>query len=135
MILHVDFFNTADGVNCNETTTLVIEIPPITSAEGIGQPGPKGDKGDPGESGPKGEPGVKGDPGETGQPGAPGEKGNKGEQGPKGDPGAKGEDGETAFQAALKGGFSGTETDFYTSLSSIGILNQKLETRLNGGTI
>lgn len=40
--------------------------------------------------------------------------------------------GTTAYQAALEGGFSGTETDFNTSLASIGQINEVLD-YINGG--
>ncbi len=99
-----------------------------------GPKGDKGDKGDRGDTGPRGEqgpagdPGAKGDPGEAGAPGsdgAPGAKGDKGDKGEQGDPGPAGEagadgrDGQSAYEAALAGGYPGTEADFYADLAAI----------------
>ena len=54
--------------------------------------------------------------------GAKGEQGPKGEQGSQGAPGPKGEkgdDGKTAYQSAVSGGYSGTESQFNTDLADV----------------
>ena len=63
-----------------------------------------------GEQGPKGEQGI---------PGDKGDKGDKGAQGPKGPQGEKGNDGKTAYQSAVSGGYSGTESQFNTDLADV----------------
>lgn len=84
-----------------------------------GDPGPKGDKGDkgdpgtPGTNGTDGLPGAKGDKGDKGDPGAPGAAGTNGADGA---PGAAGDNGKSAFQYAVEGGYTGTETEFTTAI-------------------
>ena len=46
----------------------------------------------------------------TGRPGPPG---------PAGPPGQTGADGQSAYEAALQGGFTGTQSEFYAALASI----------------
>ena len=101
-------------------------------------PGPAGEKG---EKGDKGEPGKDGLDGQDGAPGQPGEKGDKGDPGAQGLQGAKGEKGDTgaagksAFQSAVDGGYTASESQFYSDLAnigSIGTLNSQLENTLTG---
>ena len=93
--------------------------------------GSKGDKGD------RGDPftysdftaeqlaGLKGEKGDAGSMGPQGPQGVQGVQGPKGDTGAKGEKGDkgdtgqSAYESAVKGGYSGTETEFYADLAAV----------------
>ena len=77
-----------------------------------GEPGPKGDKGDTGAQGPKG------DTGATGATGPQGPKGDKGDTGAAGQTGAAGADGKSAYQYAVDGGYTGTETEFAKKLAS-----------------
>ena len=87
--------------------------------------GDKGDKGDPGEQGPQGETGATGPAGATGATGPQGIQGIQGEQGPvgpegpQGPAGVVGADGKSAYQTAVDGGYSGTETAFNEALASI----------------
>lgn len=86
-----------------------------------GATGPQGPKGDTGDTGPQGIQGPKGDTGATGAQGPKGEKGDTGPQGlqglqglkgDKGDTGATGDPGKSAYQAAVDGGYAGTEAEF-----------------------
>lgn len=77
--------------------------------------GPKGDKGDPGETGPQGPKGDKGDTGPQGPQGPQGEKGDKGATGPQG---PQGENGESAYAAAVRGGYEGSEADFIADIAN-----------------
>lgn len=72
----------------------------------------KGEKGDQGERGEQGVKGEKGDTGEQGMPGEKGDKGDTGEQGTTGEKGDKGEDGKSAYETAVGGGYTGTESEF-----------------------
>ena len=87
--------------------------------------GDKGDKGDTGEQGPQGETGATGPAGATGATGPQGIQGIQGEQGPvgpegpQGPAGVAGADGKSAYQTAVEGGYSGTETAFNAALASI----------------
>ena len=72
-----------------------------------GEKGDQGPKGDPGEQGIQG---PKGNPGEQGIQGPKGNPGEQGIQGPKGDPG------KSAYQVAVDNGYSGSESDWLTSL-------------------
>lgn len=65
---------------------------PVTGGSGTG---PKGDKGDTGNQGPKGD---------------------TGDQGPAGADGANGQDGRSAYDLAVLDGFTGTESEWLTSL-------------------
>lgn len=84
----------------------------------------KGEKGDQGEQGIQGEKGDTGSQGLQGIQGVQGPKGEKGDTGEKGDPGiqgadgAKGESGASAYELAVKNGFSGTETEWLESLKA-----------------
>ena len=91
--------------------------------------GPQGPKGDTGAQGPKGDTGAigpqgeKGEQGPQGPAGPQGEKGIQGEAGatgPQGPQGIQGEAGESAYTAASKGGYTGTETQFNSDLAKIG---------------
>lgn len=84
--------------------------------------------------GPQGEQGQPGIPGPQGQPGNPGPKGAPGEKGDPGPRGLPGADGESAYTAARKGGFTGSQQDFYTYLASIGNINEVLD-ELNGEVV
>ena len=101
----------------------------------VGERGPQGEQGIPG---PQGEPGVQGPQGLQGPQGGPGQAGPAGQtgpqgpqgvqgpqgptgpQGPKGDTGAAGANGKSAYQAAVGGGYAGTETAFNQALATIG---------------
>lgn len=91
--------------------------------------GPKGDPGPQGEPGKDGAQGKKGDPGPQGEPGKDGAPGPQGEPfvysdfteeqlaALKGEPGATGADGKSAYQYAVEGGYTGTETEFSDKLA------------------
>ena len=82
--------------------------------------GPQGPKGDTGQQGPKGEKGDTGPQGLQGPKGEKGDTGPQGETGPKGDTGsagAAGVDGKSAYQYAVDGGYTGTETEFAAKLA------------------
>lgn len=87
--------------------------------------GDKGEKGDPGEQGPQGETGATGPAGATGATGPQGIQGIQGEQGPvgpegpQGPAGVAGADGKSAYQTAVEGGYSGTETAFNSALANV----------------
>lgn len=66
----------------------------------------KPSQGDTGPQGPKGDTGPQGPQGETGP------------QGPNGATGKKGADGKSAYQYAVEGGYTGTETEFAEKLAS-----------------
>lgn len=79
----------------------------------------KGEKGDQGEQGPKGDTGLQGVQGIQGIQGIQGEQGPKGDKGDTGEQGIAGNDGingSSAYEIAVKNGFSGTETEWLTSL-------------------
>ena len=100
-----------------------------------GATGAQGPKGDAGPQGPQGVQGVQGEKGEqgatgaTGPTGPTGPEGPEGPQGPQGETGPQGEQGiqgpqgdagESAYTAASKGGYTGTETQFNSDLAKIG---------------
>lgn len=103
-----------------------------TGAQGpAGETGPQGPKGDTGATGPEGPQGIQGPQGEQGIQGPQGPKGDTGEQGPQGiqgpqgvegpegpqgPAGVAGADGKSAYQTAVEGGYSGTETAFNAAL-------------------
>ncbi len=68
---------------------------------------------------------LTGPQGDTGPTGA---TGNTGPQGPSG------ADGKSAYESAQDGGYTGTEAEFNTSLSSIGNINAVLD-EINGEVI
>ena len=80
-----------------------------------GARGPQGIPGEKGDHGEKGDPGEKGDHGEKGDPG---EKGDIGATGPRGPVGSKGDPGKSAYQAAVEGGYAGTEAEFNAILAT-----------------
>lgn len=83
--------------------------PDVTIIEGPrGIQGPKGDPGEQGQRGVRGETGTRGVQGETGPQGRTGATGGIGIQGPMG---------RTAYQAAVLGGYTGTETNFNETLA------------------
>lgn len=82
-----------------------------------GEQGPQGEKGDQGPAGPTGPTGPTGPQGEQGEQGIQGPTGPQGEQGVQGPQGAAG---ESAYTAASKGGYTGTETQFNSDLAKIG---------------
>ncbi|MBM6977908.1 collagen-like protein [Intestinimonas butyriciproducens] len=101
----------------------------------VGERGPQGEQGlpgpqgEPGAQGPQGIQGPKGDPGQTGPAGQTGPQGPQGvqgpqgptgPQGPKGNTGAAGANGKSAYQAAIGGGYAGTESAFNRALATIG---------------
>ena len=68
---------------------------------------------------PRGMDGSPGSPGATGAPGSPGAAGAPGDTGGRGPAGADGRDGidgKSAYQAAVDGGYTGTEAAFYAAL-------------------
>ena len=87
--------------------------------------GDKGEKGDTGATGPQGETGATGPAGATGATGPQGEQGIQGIQGPQGPQGEQGPagvagaDGKSAYQTAVEGGYSGTETAFNAALADV----------------
>ena len=98
-----------------------------------GDTGAQGPKGDPGETGPQGLQGHQGEKGDTGAQGPQGEQGIQGPEGPKGDTGpagpqgekgdkgdtgATGNPGKSAYQAAVDGGYAGTEAEFNVILAT-----------------
>ena len=86
----------------------------------IGPQGEKGEQGPQGLAGLQGEKGEKGDTGATGPQGPQGIQGEAGATGPQGPQGIQGEAGESAYTAAGKGGYTGTETQFNSDLAKIG---------------
>lgn len=76
--------------------------------------GEQGLKGDTGAAGPQGIQGIQGPQGERGPAGA---DGAAGPQGPKGDTGSTGAAGKSAYQYAVEGGYTGTETEFSAKLA------------------
>lgn len=84
--------------------------------------------------GPKGDQGIQGVPGPTGPQGDKGPKGDKGDTGERGPQGLPGTDGETAYTAARKGGFLGTQEEFYHSLATIGYIDEVLDL-INGEVV
>lgn len=69
-----------------------------------------------GVTGVKGDKGDKGNPGPVGPVGPQGVPGKQGDPGPQGVPGTAGKDGESAYQLAVAGGYTGTQTDWLASL-------------------
>ena len=101
----------------------------VAGKDGVAGPvGPKGDQGPKGETGDRGPQGIqgvagkdgiqgpKGDQGDQGLTGATGPKGDKGEQGIQG---IAGKDGESAYQIAVRNGYSGTEKEWIDSLKAV----------------
>ena len=78
--------------------------------------GPQGEQGIQGPAGPKGDTGAQGPQGEQGIQGIQGPQGVEGPEGPQGPAGVAGADGKSAYQTAVEGGYSGTETDFNAAL-------------------
>ena len=77
-----------------------------------------------GETGPQGPAGPQGPTGPTGPQGPTGPAGPQGPQGPTGATGATGATGpagESAYQAAVAGGYTGSQADFYAALGSLPI--------------
>lgn len=97
-----------------------------------GEKGEKGDKGDTGPMGPAGERGETGSQGIQGIQGVQGIQGEMGPQGPTGPEGPAGRDGQSAYQAAVAGGYSGTESAFNAALGSIGIYATKVTDGVTG---
>lgn len=81
-----------------------------------GPEGPRGIQGPQGEQGIQGPAGPKGDKGDTGAQGPQGEQGVQGPGGPQGPAGVAGANGKSAYQTAVEGGYSGTETAFNAAL-------------------
>ena len=75
--------------------------------------GPQGLKGDTGAIGPQG---PKGDTGAIGPQGLKGDTGLTGAAGPKGDTGLTGAAGKSAYELAVAGGYTGTQTEWIASL-------------------
>lgn len=90
-----------------------------------GAQGPQGIQGIQGEQGPQGIQGEKGEKGDTGAQGPEGPQGPEGiqgpqgEQGPQGIQGTAGTNGKSAYQTAVEGGYTGTETAFNAALGGI----------------
>lgn len=81
-----------------------------------GPEGPQGPQGEQGVQGPKGDTGAQGPQGEQGIQGPQGAIGPEGPQGPAG---VSGQDGKSAYQTAVEGGYSGTETAFVEALANV----------------
>lgn len=81
-----------------------------------GETGPQGPKGDQGEQGPQGIQGPAGPEGPAGEQGPQGPKGDTGSTGPQG---LQGEPGESAYEAAVAGGYAGTEEEFQQDLADL----------------
>ncbi|MDR0206665.1 MAG: hypothetical protein LBI45_05355 [Bacteroidales bacterium] len=69
--------------------------------------------------------GGKGEDGKNGEDGKDGKNGKDGENGKNGENGAQG---KSAYESAITGGYTGSETEFNTSLASIGDINTVLTT-------
>lgn len=81
-----------------------------------GPEGPQGPAGEQGVQGPKGDTGAQGPAGAQGVQGIQGPQGATGPEGPQGPAGVAGKDGKSAYQTAVEGGYSGTETAFNAAL-------------------
>ena len=116
-----------------ETRTIAVQLPQIRNGtwwlydtdsgayidSGLPARGEKGGKGEKGEPGEQGVPGEKGETGEKGEPGAKGDSGEKGEPGEPGKDGIDGRDGadgKSAYLLAVEHGYSGSESEWLTSL-------------------
>lgn len=116
-----------------ETRTIAVQLPQIRNGtwwlydtdsgayidSGLPARGEKGEKGEKGEPGEQGVPGEKGETGEKGEPGAKGDSGEKcepGEPGKDGIDGRDGADGKSAYLLAVEHGYSGSESEWLTSL-------------------
>lgn len=116
-----------------ETRTIAVQLPQIHNGtwwlydtdsgayidSGLPARGEKGEKGEKGEPGEQGVPGEKGETGEKGEPGAKGDSGEKGEPGEPGKDGIDGRDGadgKSAYLLAVEHGYSGSESEWLTSL-------------------
>ena len=116
-----------------ETRTIAVQLPQIRNGtwwlydtdsgayidSGLPARGEKGEKGEKGEPGEQGVPGEKGETGEKGEPGAKGDTGEKGEPGEPGKDGIDGRDGadgKSAYLLAVEHGYSGSESEWLTSL-------------------
>lgn len=116
-----------------ETRTIAVQLPQIRNGtwwlydtdsgayidSGLPACGEKGEKGEKGEPGEQGVPGEKGETGEKGEPGAKGDSGEKGEPGEPGKDGIDGRDGadgKSAYLLAVEHGYSGSESEWLTSL-------------------
>ena len=116
-----------------ETRTIAVQLPQIRNGtwwlydtdsgayidSGLPARGEKGEKGEKGEPGEQGVPGEKGETGEKGEPGAKGDSGEKGEPGEPGKDGIDGRDGadgKSAYLLAVEHGYSGSESEWLTSL-------------------
>lgn len=84
-----------------------------------GPAGPQGERGPAGPQGPKGDTGATGPQGPKGDTGAKGATGATGPQGAQGTKGATGPAGQSAYQAAVAGGFTGTEATFKSMLAKL----------------
>ena len=91
----------------------VVDMSGAQGPQGI--QGEKGDTGDTGAQGPQGEQGIQGPEGPKGDTGPAGPQGEKGD---KGDTGATGDPGKSAYQAAVDGGYAGTEAEFNVILAT-----------------
>lgn len=101
---------------------------PILAFNPDGLPGPKGAPGPRGLEGPVGPRGYQGIPGRVGATGLKGERGEKGSKGDRGLQGFQGIQGEvgptgpmgrTAYQAAVLGGYTRSESSFNATLGNI----------------
>lgn len=96
--------------------------------------GPAGPQGEQGPQGPKGDTGATGPQGPAGPTGPQGPKGDKGDTGARGATGPTGPAGESAYDAAKEGGFTGTESEFYSSLAAAVSGGLKLKTLTYSGS-
>ena len=83
--------------------------------------------------GPQGDAGPQGPAGADGADGAQGPAGADGATGPAGQDGSDGSDGASAYEIAVANGFSGSESEWLTSLSGVNTTEfQDLVTRMDG---
>ena len=99
-----------------------------------GEQGPQGATGTTGPQGPKGDTGATGPQGPAGPTGPQGPKGDKGDTGARGATGPTGPAGESAYDAAKEGGFTGTESEFYSSLAAAASGGVKVKTLTYSGS-
>lgn len=127
-----------DGENGAPGKSATIEIGTVTT----GEPGTEASVSNSGSSNdavfnftiPRGEKGDRGDQGPAGPTGPEGAPGRDGVDGSPGTPGANGADGKSAYQAAVSGGYTGSETDFNNALAGINNIGGKRVARFIIGT-
>jgi hypothetical protein len=108
----------AENIPPNATYWGIMSLKGDTGATGAtGPQGSQGIQGPEGVQGPQGETGAQGPKGDTG---ATGDKGDIGATGPEGPQGIQGIAGTSAYEAAVAGGFGGTQATFNAALADAG---------------